>query len=147
LSAASSFDTTVDFFTDADYPNDNDYQNASGTLTFVAGETQKTIVVKVKGDTLLEEDEVFLVKLTNPMNAEIGKGQGNGTIINDDTEGGTTVQFSQASFDVQEDLTAAIITVIRAGDTSGTTTVNYFTEDGTATQKSDYEIASGTLTS
>ena len=146
LSAASSFDTTVEFFTDADSSNDNDYQNASGTLTFVAGETQKTIVVKVNGDTLLEEDEVFLVKLTNPTNAEIGKGQGNGTIINDDTEGGTTVQFSQASFDVQEDLTAAIITVIRTGDTSGTTTVDYFTEDDTATQKSDYEIASGTLT-
>jgi hypothetical protein len=146
MSAASSFDTSVDFFTDTDSPSDNDYQNVSGTLTFVAGETQKTIVVKVNGDTLLEEDEAFLVKLTNPTNAEIGKGQGNGIIINDDTEGGTTVQFSQASFDVQEDLTAAIITVMRTGDTSGTTTVNYFTEDDTATQKSDYEIASGTLT-
>ena len=146
MSAASSFDTTVDFFTDTDSENNNDYQNVSGTLTFAAGETQKTIVVKVNGDTLLEEDEVFLVKLTNPTNAEIDKGQANGIIINDDTEGGTTVQFSQASFDVQEDLTAAIITVIRTGDTSGTTTVNYFTEDDTATQRSDYEIASGTLT-
>jgi len=146
LSAASSFDTTVDFFTDTDSENDNDYQPVSGTLTFTAGEIQKTIVVKVNGDTLPEEDEEFLVKLTNPTNAEIGQGPGTGLIINDDTEGGTTVQFSQASFDVQEDLTAAIITVMRTGDTSGTTTVNYFTEDDTATQKSDYEIASGTLT-
>ena len=146
LSAASSLDTTVDFFTDIDSENNNDYQPVSGTVTFAAGETQKTIVVKVNGDTLLEEDEVFLVKLTNPTNAEIGDSQGNGIIINDDTEGGTTVQFSQASFDVQEDLTAAIITVMRTGDTSGTTTVDYFTEDDTATQKSDYEIASGTLT-
>ena len=145
MSAASSLDATVDFYTDDDTENDNDYQPVSGTLTFAAGETQKTIVVKVNGDNLLEEDEVFLVKLTNPTNAEIGDSQGNGIIINDDTEG-TTVQFSQASFDVQEDLTAAIITVIRTGDTSGTTTVNYFTEDDTATQKSDYEIASGTLT-
>jgi hypothetical protein len=146
LSAASSLDSTVDFFTDTDSPNNNDYQDVSGTLTFAAGQTQKTIVVKVNGDTLLEEDEEFLVKLTNPTNAEIGQSQGNGIIINDDTEGGTTVQFSQASFDVQEDLTAAIITVMRTGDTSGTTTVNYFTENDTATQKSDYEIASGTLT-
>ena len=146
LSAASALDTTVDYATDTDSPNDNDYQNVSGTLTFVAGETQKTIVVKVNGDTLFEENEEFLVKLTNPTNAGINKVQGNGTIINDDAEGGTTVQFSQASFDVQEDLTAAIITVMRTGDTSGTTTVNYFTGDDTATQKSDYEIASGTLT-
>ena len=43
-------------------------------------------------------------------------------------------------------MAAAIITVTRTGDTSGTTTVNYFTEDDTATQRSDYEIASGTLT-
>ena len=52
----------------------------------------------MNGDTLLEEDEEFLVKLTNSTNAGIDKGQGNGLIVNDDTEGGTTVQFSQTSF-------------------------------------------------
>ena len=30
----------VDFFTDADSENDNDYQNISGTLTFAAGEAK-----------------------------------------------------------------------------------------------------------
>src|SRR5262249_24922806 len=42
LSAASSFDTSVDFATDSDSVNDGDYLPVSGTLTFVAGETQKT---------------------------------------------------------------------------------------------------------
>jgi hypothetical protein len=109
-----------------DSENDNDYQPVSGTLTFAAGETQKTIVVKVNGDTLLEEDEVFLVKLTNPTNAEIGDRSGQRHNHQRRHRGGTTVQFSQASFDVQEDLTAAIITVMRTGDTSGTTTCRLF---------------------
>ena len=65
-------------------------------------------------------------------------------IINDDASGGPTVQFSQANYSVQEDLGALTITVTRS-DASGSASVDYATADGTATQKSDYEIATGTL--
>jgi uncharacterized delta-60 repeat protein len=58
----------------------------------------------------------------------------------------TTVQFSQASYSVQEDCTALPVTVTRTGDTSGTTTVKYQTFDGTASQAQDYNLALGRLT-
>jgi uncharacterized repeat protein (TIGR01451 family) len=56
----------------------------SGTLTFAANETSKTISVTVNGDTTVEQNETFFVNLTNPTNATINDGQGVGTITNDD---------------------------------------------------------------
>src|SRR5205823_8090751 len=62
----------------------NDYQSASGTLTFNPGQTIQTISVVVIGDTNSEPDETFFVNLTGPSNAAIADGQGIGTILNDD---------------------------------------------------------------
>ncbi len=57
------------------------------------------------------------------------------------------VQFSAANYAVAKGANnAATITVTRTGDTSGASSVNYATLDGTATQKSDFTIALGTLT-
>jgi hypothetical protein len=46
---------------------------------------------------------------------------------------------------VLEDVGSAVITVIRAGGSKGTLSVNYSTADGTATAGSDYTATSGTL--
>jgi CSLREA domain-containing protein len=146
LSAVSGVDATVDFQTAVNSPNQGDYQPVSGTLTFVPGETQKTIVVKVNGDSVPEGDEYFVVQLSNATNAGLYQSQATGKIIDDDDPDNTKVQFSQETYNVQEDLTAVVITVTRSGALSGTTTVDYRTDDGTANQKADYEIASGTLT-
>jgi hypothetical protein len=64
---------------------DGDYVAAGGTLTFAAGETSKTITIKVKGDRRLEADETFVVNLSGAINASILDGQGLGTIVNDDS--------------------------------------------------------------
>ncbi|MCR6663349.1 MAG: lamin tail domain-containing protein [Luteimonas sp.] len=63
---------------------DNDYIAASGTATFIEGQTSLTISVAVVGDTTTELDETFFVNLSNPVGAEILAGQGTGTIVNDD---------------------------------------------------------------
>jgi uncharacterized protein (TIGR03118 family) len=59
------------------------------------------------------------------------------------------IQFAGAEFSIGEGLGHADITVTRTGDLSGAATVNYNTldqsGDGHASQKSDYEIALGTL--
>ena len=60
--------------------------------------------------------------------------------------GSPTVQFSQPSFTVQEDLGAIVITVNRNGDASAPASVDYQTVDASARQKSDFEYAAGTLT-
>ncbi len=57
----------------------------------------------------------------------------------------SSVQFSSSNFNVQEDPTAVTITVNRTGDLSVPASVDYFTTDGTATQRRDYISAAGTL--
>src|SRR5213078_2412861 len=54
------------------------------TLTFNPGETNKTVAVQVRGDTLNEPNETFAVNLSNPVNATITTATGTGTIIDDD---------------------------------------------------------------
>ncbi|MSU22040.1 MAG: hypothetical protein EXS30_11675 [Pedosphaera sp.] len=70
----------------------SDYAPASGALTFNPGETNKMIFVLVVGDTAVERDEFFLMILANPLNASIGRGQGRGTILNDDSSVSITTQ-------------------------------------------------------
>jgi Bacterial Ig-like domain (group 3)/Calx-beta domain len=64
---------------------DNDYQLASGTLSFNPGTLTKTFTVTLNGDQKFEPDETFLIDLTSPVNATISDSQGVGTILNDDT--------------------------------------------------------------
>ncbi len=61
-----------------------DYIGKAGTLTFAPGETTKTITVTVAGDAVHENDETFTVDLSNPVNATLLDGQGQGTILDDD---------------------------------------------------------------
>lgn len=54
------------------------------TLTFNPGETAKTVNITVNGDTDIESNETFKVKLSDPVNAIIADNTGKGTIRNDD---------------------------------------------------------------
>lgn len=57
----------------------------SGTVSFAAAETTKTIVIDVQGDTTLESTEGFTLTLTSATNnTTVGTGSGTGTIVNDD---------------------------------------------------------------
>ena len=64
---------------------DGDYVAKTGTLTFAAGETTKTITIEVKGDSKKEADETFYLDLFgNTSNSLFTKNRGLGTILNDD---------------------------------------------------------------
>jgi hypothetical protein len=56
-----------------------------------------------------------------------------------------TIQFSAATYNAGESDNYATITVTRAGSTSAAASVDYATSDGTAHQRSDYTLASGTF--
>jgi probable HAF family extracellular repeat protein len=88
LSAASEKSITVNYATAdgtaSSSGKNKDYQAASGSLTFAAGETAKTIRIAVYGDARREGNEMFFVNLSGAVNANILDGQGLGTILNDD---------------------------------------------------------------
>jgi hypothetical protein len=63
----------------------SDYVSASGTANFAVGESTKQISVTVNGEVLLEPDETFFVNLSTPVNGVLLKGQGIGTIRDDDS--------------------------------------------------------------
>src|SRR5262245_2038633 len=73
-------------------------------LTFLAGETEKTFAIRIKGDIIQESDETFFVNLSNAVNATIQDGQALATIINDD---GNPVANPDA-YSVNEDSTLTV---------------------------------------
>ena len=84
LSAAQTTPVTVQYTTAEDTAQvDLNYVGASGTLTFAAGETSKTVTIKVKGDTLAEGNERFFLRLLNPTGATLADAEGVGTILDD----------------------------------------------------------------
>jgi hypothetical protein len=146
LSAAYSQPVSVNFATaDGTATAGIDYQLNSGTVVFAPGEVSKAVNIAVNGDKQFEPDETFFVNLLSPVNATIAKAQGTGTILNDDSVPPPAIQFAQSNLTVQEGLVELHATVNRSGDTSGESSVDYATIDGTATQKGDFEYAAGTL--
>jgi hypothetical protein len=85
LDNASSVPVTVNYqTTNGSAVAPSDYTAKSGTLTFSPGQISKTITVQIKGDTMVEPNENFIVNLSAPTNAVVADGIGAGIILNDD---------------------------------------------------------------
>ena len=86
----STLETSVDWATKEDASGDDpategqDYEAASGTLTFAPGDTSKTFTVTLNDDDVKEKDETFTIQLSNPVNAALTDATAIGTIDNDD---------------------------------------------------------------
>jgi len=139
LSAASPSTVTVDFATaDGTATAGSDYAAIPlSTLTFMPGETGKTITVNVSGDTTFEPDKNFFVNLSGATNATIAVGQGTGTIINDDSLPTLAINNVTAN-EGNSGTTDFIFTVTKTGATELSATVQAATANGTATAPSDY---------
>jgi hypothetical protein len=61
-----------------------DYAAVSGRLEFAPGETSRTVTTTVRGDTAVEGDESFVLKLSGPVNATIADGSATASIVDDD---------------------------------------------------------------
>ena len=146
LSPASTGTVTVRYGTgNSSATAGSDYTAVPSTLlTFTPGQTSKTVVVNVKGDTTKEVNEKFVVNLTTPNGATIAKSQGIGTVVNDD---GPVLRISNASkAEGQTGVSAFTFTVTLTPASTSSATVNYATVNGTATAGSDYTATSGVLT-
>ncbi|MFO1081352.1 MAG: Calx-beta domain-containing protein [Reyranellaceae bacterium] len=148
LSQAAASSVSVAYATaDGTAKAGSDFTAASGTLTFAAGETSKTISVAILGDTAVEADEAFSLVLSTPSGATLARGTATGTILNDDTAPAPTLTIADAS--VTEGNSGSKLmtfTVTLSQAASAAVSVAYATADGTAKAGSDYTAASGTLT-
>ena len=85
LDKAADHAITVDYATaDGTATASKDYTATSGTLTFNAGETTKTVHVSILNDTIVDKDETLRLTLSNASGAEITDPDGIGTITDTD---------------------------------------------------------------
>ncbi|WP_170146774.1 Calx-beta domain-containing protein, partial [Maribacter vaceletii] len=134
----------------------SDFTMTNGTINFSSGNTSQTILVDVIEDLNIEADENFTVELSNISTANgftTGFVDGNttntktGTIINDDTNPGDGIQFTQTEVIVTEGTDDyAIFNVTLTGNIGENVTVDYTTAIGTAISPNDFTETSGTLT-
>jgi hypothetical protein len=157
LSAASNQTVKVDYATaDGTAIAGSDYVAMSGTLTFNSTDPlTKTVLVTINGDQSFEPDETLFLNLSNPANANLGKGQGKGTILNDDFQGGA-ISFNNGSYSSTESAGVITVRINRGNDVSRAATVDYATSDtgapascgtsnGLASSRCDFISAAGTL--
>ncbi|SFR10206.1 Calx-beta domain-containing protein [Poseidonocella sedimentorum] len=147
-SGPTDVEGTVDFSLEAyDGSNSADADDfvsgfpQSGTLTFGAGETQKTVTAVVSGDNEIEGTEYVQIVLSNPTavgeNAQITSGTRYGYIYNDDHP----VVFSASGATVTEgdegETTEMVFVVYRSGETSVAATLDYAVGTYSSSQEAD----------
>ncbi len=124
-----------------------DYQSTQGQLTFQPGQTLQTLSVEVNGDLESEGDEVFQVRLFDPVGADLADDLGDGTIVDDDVATLPTISIGDAGgLEGDSGSTQVELTVTLSQPADGTVEVSYSTADGTATAGVDYQADTGLAT-
>ncbi len=116
------------------------------TLTFLPGETSKTVAVKIIGDRLDEPAETFRLVLSAPTSATVAVGTGTCTVNDNDPP--PTISINNVVVTEPDTGTLAAVFTVRLSAPSGqSVSVKYATGGGTATASSDYmALALTTLT-
>jgi hypothetical protein len=144
LSPAVSGTVTVNYATsNGTATAGSDYTATSGTLTFTAGQTSKTIAVPVLGDTAIEANETFTLTLSSASGATLSRASATATITNDDSP---ALSISDVTVtEGQSGTTNAVFTATLSTISTQTVTVNFVTSNGSATAGSDYVAQTGNL--
>jgi Calx-beta domain len=148
LSEPSTKNVTVNYrTTDGTTTAGSDYDAVWGRLTFAGGETEKTILVPVRGDRLSESDEWFSVTLEAAKGATLAGSRGTVTVTDD------SPRLSIGS-EIGYEGGVLTFTVTLSAPLDQPFTVDFATEDGSpapvqpmvAYAGRDYVAAAGTLT-
>jgi len=143
LSSVNAASVSVDYRTKNDTAiSPVDYTSSSGTLTIPGGNSTGTINVTINDDTMYENNETFIIELSNPTNATIADDQAVGTIFDDDN-----LPILAISDETEiESAGTMVFTVTLSSISNLVVSVYYFTNNGTAVSPADYTNTSGTLT-
>jgi len=128
----------------------SDYVFAEGTLVFKDQEKQKSLMISITDDTLLEPDESVILSLSKPTGgATIGRLSTHTLTIqdNDSPPAGQvdTVQFERANAAVNESVGFIEVKVVRTPGMKTDATVAVVVTGGSATFGVDYLLFEGTL--
>ncbi|HEY0735113.1 MAG TPA: Calx-beta domain-containing protein [Herpetosiphonaceae bacterium] len=122
----------------------SDYYTTGGTLTFAPGETAKTFTVQIENDAVDEANEVINLSLSDPLHATLGLSS-TATITIQDDDIVPSVAFDLAKITIHENVGQANVEVELTSASNNPITVDYTTNNGTASAGSDYTATSGML--
>ncbi len=147
LSNAGGSASTVEYATsDGSATAPADYQAASGSVNFAAGQVgPKAVTVAVKGDDWNEAAEDFIVTLSSPTNAVLADDKGHGLIKNDDPTPKVSVSNTTIS-EGNSGTVEAAFSLMLSRPSSQDVTITYGTSDLSAVAASDYTAATGSVT-
>jgi hypothetical protein len=121
-----------------------DYQPISTVLTFLAGETNKAVIVPILNDGAVESIKTFQVALTNASGGAVLGPRSSATVRITDNDGG--LQLELANYLVNEDAGTLQVRILRRDDGNFPVSVDYATSNLTAVAGQDYVATEGTLT-
>ncbi len=132
---------TVSYTIVSDTADTTDYVEHSGTITFTPNDDQEAIDIQTIDNDLYEGEKTFKVQLSNPTGyASIGTYDTTYVTIIDDE---SSIEFASDALMVEEG-NEVELTVVRAGNSAGTDTVDYLVTFGT-TGSADHEVKTGTV--
>lgn len=144
MSKTYLLDVTVPYTISGTASNPDDHGLTSGSLTIHPGSTSGTINFSIVNDSLDESDETVLVSMGTITNGNSGSPSSQ-TITIEDDDPTPTVQFSSASQSVSESVGTVSVQVTLSAVSGQTVQVPY-TVSGTASNPSDHNLSSGTIT-
>ena len=144
LSLPVSRDVDVQYATeDFTATSGEDYSSVAGTLTFLAGETQKTVSVPVFGDTLNEANELFLLEADALISFEQNETSGTAQIVNDDFP---TISVGDSQVIEGQDGSRQMFFTLNLSNPSEVAAgVSFYTVNQTAIAGQDYVASSGNV--
>lgn len=149
LSGPSGKPVTVQYATrNGSATEPGDYERTSGTISFAPGETSKTIDAPVADDALDEDTEDFFVDISGPINATLSTtATGTAAIQDDDAEPSFSISNAVPTPVLEGDTgTKTVTSTVTLSEPSGReASVEYATDNGSATAGSDYVADAGTL--
>ena len=124
---------------------DDDYLEAADVATIPAGARTVQVPVTLVNDDDGEEVERFRLELSDPSNARFGDSIGAATILDDDAPPQILIDNAAATYEAAGASVSFPVRLSRA-DPDTAVTVDYETEDATATAGDDYTASANTLT-
>ncbi len=121
-----------------------DYAALSGAVTIPAGASSQTVIVTPADDAVVEGDETVTATLAGNVNYSVGSPSSATVTIHDDDTYVVTVSATDASAS-EPGTDTGTFTFSRTGGTLSALTVSYALS-GTATNGTDYNALSGTVT-